>query len=144
MLGSSNANIVQAYSWSCLTPPHLESKRYALHMSPTPVKELENVTVNLLQMSPTLQQRGNIRPCASKPATARISTWDEGAREEALLTTDAKGDFETATQPTLESNIVKSSYATNESGGKLRFAAKSAKARQLSRSGELLSRAHIE
>ncbi len=34
MLGSSNANIVQAYSWSCLTPPHLEPKRYPLHMSP--------------------------------------------------------------------------------------------------------------
>ena len=31
MLGSSNANIVQAYSWSCLTPPHLEPKRYPLH-----------------------------------------------------------------------------------------------------------------
>ncbi len=97
MLGSSNANIVQAYSWSCLTPTHLEPKRHPLHMSPTPVKGLDKVTVNLPQMSATLQQRGKLRPCASKPATARVSTGDEDEREEVLLTMDAEGVF--ATQP---------------------------------------------
>ena len=30
MLGSGNTTIVQASSWSCLTPPHLEPKRYPL------------------------------------------------------------------------------------------------------------------
>jgi hypothetical protein len=64
MLGSGNATIVQASSWSCLTPPHLEPKRYPLQNVSNLSGGgggggLEKVTVNLLQMSPTLQQRGN-------------------------------------------------------------------------------------